>query len=502
MSQAEIYQTHVDTLVGGNHIYSDMNTQWQYLLESYIGGESYRDGSHLTRYNLEQDSEYNQRLHIAHLDNHVQGVTNVYNSFLFRQEPYRDLGSLTNLPEAQEFLKDANHEGESLNVVMKTAAQWSIVFGHCWLILTKPNVGALTRADEMVVGARPYLNIVTPLSMLDWQYTRTPSGKYMLKYIKYVEDVNGDIQVIKEWTEDEIRTSTVQTKNDKPVMLDEQIETNQLGKIPCIPVYSKKGLVRGVGTSDVNDIADAQRKIYNLYAELEESIRLDSHPSVVMTPDVVGASSGPGSVIQVPNDIDPQLRPYLLSYDGASVKSILESIQEIVESIDKMANIGGVRARETRTLSGAALETEFQLLNARLAEKADNLETAEEQLWRCFCMYYNRNWDGYVDYPGSFNIRDTQTEYQQLKVAKETATDPKLLRLVDERLVELLDEEPSEVLDDSTAEQLPQPQTEMTHEPMTSPDDMVAHMREMIEQGYTNEQIKELHPEIAGFFEG
>ena len=77
-----------------------------------------------------------------------------------------------------------------------------------------------------------------------------------------------------------------------------------------------------------------------------------------------------------------------------------------------------------------------------------------------------------------------------------------MLRLVDERLVELLDEEPSEVLDDSTAEQLPQPQTEMTHNPMTSADDMVAHMREMIEQGYTNEQIKELHPEIAGFFEG
>ena len=502
MSQAEIYQTHVDTLVGGNHIYSDMNTQWQYLLESYIGGESYRDGSHLTRYNLEQDAEYNQRLHIAHLDNHVQGVTNVYTSFLFRQEPYRDLGSLTNLPEAQEFLKDANHEGESLNVVMKTAAQWSIVFGHCWLILTKPNVGALTRADEMVVGARPYLNIITPLSMLDWQYTRTPSGKYMLNYIKYVEDVNGDVQVIKEWTQEEIRTSTVRTEERKPVLIESESEVNELGKIPCIPVYSKKGLVRGVGTSDVNDIADAQRRIYNLYAELEESIRLDSHPSVVMTPDVVGGSSGPGSIIQVPNDIDPQLRPYLLSYDGASVKSILESIQEIVESIDKMANIGGVRARETRTLSGAALETEFQLLNARLAEKADNLETAEEQLWRCFCMYYGRTWDGYVDYPGSFNIRDTQTEYQQLKVAKETATNPKLLRIVDERLVELLDEEPSEVLDDSTAEQLPQPQTEMTHEPMTSADDMVAHMREMIEQGYTNEQIKELHPEIAGFFEG
>ena len=109
-------------------------------------------------------------------------------------------------------------------------------------------------------------------------------------------------------------------------------------------------------------------------------------------------------------------------------------------------------------------------------------------------MYYDRTWDGYVDYPGSFNIRDTQTEYQQLKVAKETASNPKLLRIVDERLVELLDEDVEQVLGQAT-------DTDMTHTPMTSGDDMVSHMRSMIEQGYTDEQIKQLHPEIAGFFE-
>jgi cytochrome c-type biogenesis protein CcmH/NrfF len=35
---------------------------------------------------------------------------------------------------------------------------------------------------------------------------------------------------------------------------------------------------------------------------------------------------------------------------------------------------------------------------------------------------------------------------------------------------------------------------------MENPQDMITHMREMLEQGYTNEQILELHPEIAGFF--
>jgi hypothetical protein len=43
-------------------------------------------------------------------------------------------------------------------------------------------------------------------------------------------------------------------------------------------------------------------------------------------------------------------------------------------------------------------------------------------------------------------------------------------------------------------------QTAMTHPPMENPQDMITHMREMLEQGYTNEQILELHPEIANFF--
>ena len=72
------------------------------------------------------------------------------------------------------------------------------------------------------------------------------------------------------------------------------------------------------------------------------------------------------------------------------------------------------------------------------------------------------------------------------------------MKLLDERLVELLDEDPKEILDNDVN----QPNPELTHEPMTSPDDMIVHIREMIEQGYTNDQIKQLHPEIAGFFEG
>jgi hypothetical protein len=41
---------------------------------------------------------------------------------------------------------------------------------------------------------------------------------------------------------------------------------------------------------------------------------------------------------------------------------------------------------------------------------------------------------------------------------------------------------------------------EMVHPSVTTPDDLVKHLREMIDQGYTDEQIKELHPELAQLF--
>jgi hypothetical protein len=106
-----------------------------------------------------------------------------------------------------------------------------------------------------------------------------------------------------------------------------------------------------------------------------------------------------------------------------------------------MANTGSIRATETRRMSGVAQEQEFQLLNAKLSEKADNLELTEEQIWQFFFEYQGQQWMGEIDYPGSFSIRDTQADVDKLLKAKSAATDPVLLRVIDEQLLELLDEE-------------------------------------------------------------
>ena len=42
--------------------------------------------------------------------------------------------------------------------------------------------------------------------------------------------------------------------------------------------------------------------------------------------------------------------------------------------------------------------------------------------------------------------------------------------------------------------------TEMEHPPMQNAQDMIQHMRDMVKEGYTNEQILQLHPEIKNYF--
>jgi hypothetical protein len=86
------------------------------------------------------------------------------------------------------------------------------------------------------------------------------------------------------------------------------------------------------------------------------------------------------------------------------------------------------------------MEVEFSLLNARLAEKADQMELAEEQLWKLFALYQGKEWTGSIEYPGSFNVRDTQREYQQLTQAKSAATSPEALAIIDFRLREMLED--------------------------------------------------------------
>ena len=452
----ELTLNQIAKISSGNLTYDSYQKRWRVYLDSYTGGEDYRRGKYLTRYQLETQAEYDQRIQNTPLENHCASIVSVYKSFLFRVSPERKFNSIEGMTELEDFIKDADMDGRSLNAFMKDVATWSSVFGHCFIMVTKPNVGAITRAEEQIIGARPYVSLLTPLVVLDWYYKRQPSGRYELDYFKYVEEVIDNILVVKEWTRDTIKTTHI--NDEKKEIIEETTEVNGLGEIPVVTVYNIRSTVRGLGVSDLADICDLQRFIYNATSEAVESLRMDSHPSLVATPET-RVGTGAGSLILMPENLDPGLKPYILQNTGASVEMIYKSIQHTTSAIDKIANTGAVRATESRTLSGVAMEVEFSLLSAKLSEKADNLELAEEQMWKFWCKYMGMNSDVEIDYPGEFNVRDTESQIRQLKTAADTnPQDPRVKQAIDDAILDWLEvddsEEPEETLSEEIKEDI------------------------------------------------
>ena len=395
--------------------YSETINNWEYYIRSYNGGYDYMVGQYLSRYNLELDNEFNQRLANTPCDNHCRNIIQIYSSFLFRVRPSRDFANMQDEASLESFLKDADLEGNNLNSVIKHAQNYASIYGHCFMVLDKPNIQTETKADELAQDIRPYLSIVTPENVLDWNFERQPNGKYELNYLKIREEVDRDKgQYLRMWYPDRIDTVYMPDR-EEPRLID--TVPNMIGKIPAVILYNSKSHKRGIGQSDLTDIADLQKSIYNEYSEMEQLIRLTNHPSLVKTPSV-NASAGAGAVIEMPDEMEPNLKPYLLQPSGASLTAIMDSINNKVESINRIAHTGAVRTTKTQVASGVALQTEFELLNARLSEKADNLQLAEEQLFKLYAMFQNVEFDGEINYPDSFNIRDYATDllfYQQAK---------------------------------------------------------------------------------------
>jgi hypothetical protein len=371
------------------------------------------------------------------------------------------LGNLQNTPFIEDLLKDADRDGRSFNAFMKDVATYASIFGHSWVVVSKPDVGAITMADEYAMGVRPYLNMLSPLMVLDWRWKRDITGKYSLVYFKYIEEVNGDDHVVREWTNEEICTYYI---NKKAKSYDKIVEANGLGKIPCVPVYNQRSIIRGIGKSDIVDIADQAKYIYNMLSELEASIRLDSHPSLVKTENTL-AGTGPGSIIQVSEDLDPGLKPYILSATGANVNQILDAIKHAVESIDKMASLGSMRETASTAMSGISRQTEFQMLGSKLSEKAASLELAEENIWKLVCEYSNVEYDCFIEYADSFNIRDRDGDLEFLIKARTSGvTATGFQNEISRQIVELV------VKDDQTAMEIQGELEEFEPHVMMDPD--------------------------------
>ena len=439
----DVKKTHPD--------YDSNSADWEFYLRSYMGGNTYVGGEYLTKYINEDKDSYSRRLDLTPIDNHCKNIVHIYSSFLWRVPPTRTFNALENNPALDSFRKDCDLDGRSFDSFMRQAQVWSSVYGHVWLMIDKPKSNAGTKAQELEQDIRPYVTMFTPENVLDWQYERSPSGRFILTYLKVREAI---VRVDEDTTDTYYRIwrpDTIEVwKGDGEDAEKVEELANPLNRIPAVFLPAQRSVTRGIGVSDLTDVAHMQRAIYQELSEIEQLIRLANHPTLVKTGGT-DASAGAGGVVTLPDDLDGALKPYQMQPSGQNLDAVRASIEDKVESINRMAHMGAVRGTKAMTQSGVAMQTEFQMLNARLAEKADILELAEEQLWTLFCEWQDVSPDVEISYPDAFDLRDYDKELLFLQQVKssgvrsatlEQETDKRIADLIldDEKLAEAHEE--------------------------------------------------------------
>ena len=208
----------------------------------------------------------------------------------------------------------------------------------------------------------------------------------------------------------------------------------------------------------------------------------------------------------MPSNLPGDLKPFLLQPSASTVDSILAAINYHVSAIDNLTNLTSVRG--AKTLSGLAMETEQQTLNAKLNNMAAGLERIEVKIWKLFFAWNQVEMpeDFEVSYMKEFSIRDRDREIDRIIKAMAIVSNPLYQIEAQKELVSL-------TLDNSEMIEVIQQSIMSSQDPdgpargaMTpgethasageEPEQYVPHVEQMIRDGYSDAEILSMHPEV------
>jgi hypothetical protein len=408
MTKEELCQTHPD--------YDNLIDEWRFYIRSYFGGRAYKDGNYLLQHPFESRTNYERRKETSYYYNYCGPIVDIFVSHLFRRPAKRDYGSLATDPLFEAFFWDADLEGSTWPQFMRDAQRFASIYGRVSIIVDRPSVGTRTKAQARLYDIRPYVSLVTPENLVNWSFTRLASGKPVLDMVKIKE--GSDIYRI--WTPQ--GWELWQAVEDGVELLDSG--EHGLGVVPVVNLFNKRSCERMTGLSDIQDIADINKNIYYLCSDAKEIIENTAFPMLAMPYEKGGGEEtkelGPRNILQF-DPAEPNSKPYWLEAPHSSLSEIREWVKQDITEIHRIAKMGGVKATEdfSQARSGVAIELEYQQLHAVLAEKADNIEQAETQVLDLWARWEGKEFDGVIDYPDDFSVRDLTRDIENALKAQE-----------------------------------------------------------------------------------
>lgn len=428
------------------------NMRWRWLLDSYEGGESYRNavygydhygfpvrnlirhkreypdprdaGYHTTLFGglggialpgadpaaSATDDDYTLRLARTPVPAFVAEVTETHLSRIFAQEVSRDTASQA----LTDWWADVDGRGTSIDQwVSETLAPLLMVLGCIDIVVDHPappgGVEIATRADEQVYRLdRCVIGVILPENMVDWELGER--DEYTMCLVCELQD-DGCLHY-RRWT-----PTDWTLYNQEGVELDSA--AHPFGRVPIKRLFDRRRpRYRNVGVPRYEVVAELQREFYNRDSELILSDTTQAHPLLQGPEDFVNADGtipvGPSWLLpKKKNDVGGMasyegFEAISFPKDGAeSIRKNLEMLRDRVDRAALLTKPAGTSGSHGGTVSqsGVSKRLDHSSGNDLLSKISKLLGRAEEDIARLALLVLGEpDAEFTITYPGAFDL--------------------------------------------------------------------------------------------------
>ena len=410
-------------LLRQNPLYAAMLPQMLSYQKSYLGGLQFKRDVRKKRPS-EDSALYNDVIDNTVAQPICRYVVDTINDVVFEPGVKRDLRFATpqgtainpdNIEWAQLMTLDADLNNRTMDGFMENVGDLSSIYGQCWVFVDMP------QQSEGNLG-RPYVVAVNPIAVWDWEY-EIYGGKPCVKYIKVLENEDDECYYFKCYHlgTSEYPSYWISYKVSKQAQDDQEAEIISEGTypegmgVPGFMVYAKMD-PRSIdyGISDIDSASDAMREYYKLECDAYTSIQFAK--TLIRADKGVSVPAAAGAIVRA-----TQGQLETIPVDTGDVTKTMEKQKEVLDQIENLTGLGGLRFSRHNVQSGVAIIEERKTLHRVAKAKARLMEVAEEQIFTYAARFMDMRWAGEVIYATDYDKHDTNYRIAVYKEAQALA---------------------------------------------------------------------------------
>ena len=327
----------------------------------------------------------------------------------------------------EEWLDNVDGGGVDWRRFTADVAGCKLLFGVAHVLGDLPAAG-----DESREQGVPYLCLLTPLSLLDWDVDRM--GRYHMARIQEQDEmVEGRaVKVERVWTAESVQT----WREDKIV---EEVP-NRFGRVPLESIfYDRDPTLPGpIGRPWMDTPARLNQGLYNVDSWVMSILRTVTFPVLAM-PTPSGVTSIDSEIEQdlsttraIPIPEGGQVPSWLVP-DRQAVDVLKEHADSLALEIRKLGGFHQDGGDQTQGVQSAeALRLKRTNLDALLDRMGRNLEEGMTRVGRMVCEI--AGWepqDDFVqEFPSDYGEKDTGVRLEELTLAKDLGLPPKAMAVL------------------------------------------------------------------------